>query len=153
MYTVFKNEQIYILSEKLGISQKTVKSVLDNYINRLISKLNVGESVRFLNICYLITSGNKNINYRETLSYVSNEIGKEEGVGKDTVFRVLSELGNLIASDVKNFYSYTIRGLVNVSVEEYKAGVFKVRLRSSKTLRDKGVRVVSIDSFKRKIEG
>lgn len=150
MNTVFKSDQIYILSEKLKISQKDCKKILDSYVNRLLDKINNGKAVKFLNICYLVPGSSGE--YNDTLSYISYEIGKDTKLGKEVVFRVLSEFGNFIADDLKKFYSYTIRGLVNISLEEYKRGVYKVRIRSCKNLRDLGYRVVTINSFKRKVE-
>lgn len=152
METVFKTEQVFILSERLGLSQKDVKKVLDCYINRLIGKLKNGETVKFLNICYLVSENNRGNKYQETLAFISNEIGSETRLGKELVFRILSEFSNFIVTDLKKFYSYTIRGLVNISLEEYKKGVYKVRVRKSKSLREIGVRVVTINSFKRKVE-
>lgn len=141
MDTIFKSDQIYILSDRLGLSQKSVKSVLDNYINRLIEKAKSGKPVKFLNICYIINSDSKLFNYNETLAYISSEISKDVKLGKDVVFRILSEFSVFIADDLKKFYSYTIRGLVSISLEEYKTGVYKVRIRTSKSLREVGARL------------
>lgn len=152
MDTVFKAEQVYIISDRLGIAQKDVKLVIDSYVNRILSKVRDGETVKFLNICYLVPEGGKRNSYLETLSYISNDISKEVRLGKDVVYRVLSELSNFISTDLKKFYSYTIRGVVNISLEEYKKDVYKVRVRKSKNLRDMGVNIITINSFKRKVE-
>ena len=153
MDTVFKSDQVYIVSKKLGITQKDVKTILDSYVDRIYAKLRAGETVKFLNICYLVPDGGSRGRYLETLSYISNDIGVETKLGKETVYRVLSELGNFITEDVQKFYSYTIRGVVNISLEEYRRGVCKVRLRKSKPFKEMGVSVVTLNSFKRKVEG
>ena len=152
METVFKTVQVYILSDKLGVSQKDVKLILDSYVNDLLSKLRNGQTVKFLDVCYLVVDGKKN-GYQETLAYISNDLGVTTKLGKELVFRVLSEFSNFISEDLKKFYSYTIRGLVNISLEEYKLGVYKVRIRKSKVLKEIGVNIVTINSFKRKVEG
>jgi len=151
METVYKSEQVYLISEKLGLSQKDVKRILDNYVGRVISKINKGESVKFLNICYFVFDESR-VRYHETLAYISSEIGSELKIGKEVVYRVLSEFDNFVATDLKKFYSYTVRGLFSIGLEEYKKGIYKVRVRKSSSLRDIGVRIVTINSFKRKVE-
>ena len=152
METVFKSEQVYLLSKGIGVTQKDVKTILDSYIGRLTKNLDSGKSVKFLNICYLINENDKDISYRETLAYISNEIGKETKLGKELVFRVLSDFEKVIVRDVKNFYTYTIRGLVNISCSEYKTGIYKSRVRKATKYDNMGIRVTTINSFKRKVE-
>lgn len=152
MDTVYKSEQVYLLSKGIGVSKKDVKTVLDTYVNRLIKKLENGETIKFLNICYLVNEGQGKESYQETLAYVSNEIGKETKLGKELVFRILSDFERAIVRDVRNFYTYTVRGLVNISCCEYREGVYKVRVRKSTKYDCSGIRVVTINSFKRKVE-
>lgn len=151
METVYKTEQVAMLSKRLNIDKIVVKRVLDAYYSRLLNRLNSGESIKFLNICYLVNEEDKG-GYHETLAYISNDIGTSLKVGKEVVFRVLSELNDCITDDVKNFYSYTIKGLLHISCCEYKTGLYKVRVRKSATLDKRGIRVVTSNSFKRKIE-
>lgn len=152
MDTVFKSEQVYLLSKGLGVTKKDVKLVLDTYVNRLIKKIEDGETVKFLNICYLVNEEKGKSDYQETLAYVSNEIGEETKLGKELVFRILSDFERAIVRDVRNFYTYTIRGLLNISCCEYKEGVYKVRVRKATKYDCRGIRVVTINSFKRKVE-
>lgn len=152
MDTVFKSEQVYLLSKGLGVTKKDVKLVLDTYVNRLVKNLENGETVKFLNICYLVNEEKGISNYQETLAYVSNEIGKETRLGKELVFRILSDFEGVIVRDVRNFYTYTIRGLLNISCCEYTEGVYKVRIRKATKYDCRGIRVVTINSFKRKVE-
>lgn len=151
MNKVFKSEQIYAISKELGVSQVDVKKVLDSYTNRLSDKVKNGETIKFLNICYLVNSSNKNY-YNETLAYVSNEIGRETKLGKELVFRVLKTYEDTIIQDLKRFYSHGIRGLVKFKRIEYGEGVYKVRVNKGSNL-DSDVRVVTINSFRRKVEG
>lgn len=152
METVFRTEQVFVLSKKLKLSQKSVKTVLDSYINRITSRLENGETVKFLNICYLVNEERGFKDYQETTAYISNEIGKETKLGKECVFRILTEFERLIVKDVKNFYTYTITGLLKISCCEYKTGVYKVRIRKSDKYDSQGIRVATINSFKRKVE-
>ena len=131
MDTVFKTDQINILSSRLGVNKSDVRLVLDNYISRLVSKLENGETIKFLNICYLVNEEQGKNKYHETLAYISNEIGNSTKLGKELVFRILSEFSELIADDVKKFYSYTVWGLLNISCCEYTPGQYKVRIRKA----------------------
>lgn len=150
MYTVYKQEQVFELSRKIGIAQTDVKKVLDCYISRIRNKLLQGETIKFLNICYLsYDNGNT---YKETISYISTEIGLELGISRELIYRVLVEFEEIILDDLKRFYTYTIYGLVKISIEEYKKGIFKLRLRKSSSLANMDIRVIAVSSFKRKVE-
>lgn len=151
MNKVFKSEQVYALSEALGVTQTDTKKVLDSYINRLRTKVDSGETVRFLNICYLVNRENKKY-FHETLAYISTEIGIETKLGKELVFRILSTYEDMIVQDLRKFYSYVVRGLVRISVTEYRKGVYRVRVNKSINLLNADVRVVTLNSFKRKVE-
>lgn len=152
MDTVYKSEQISILSDSLNISKTDVKAILDAYISRLTDKLEKGETVKFLNICYLVNVSKGRNGYHETLAYISNEIGTQVKIGKDVVYRVLSDFEDIIAQDVSRFYTYTIRGIIGISRCEYKKGVFKLRVKKSSVYNSVGIRVVTLNSFRRKVE-
>lgn len=153
MDTVYKSEQIEILSKNLGITKVMVRSILEAYINRVISALERGETTKFLNICYLVNDEDEGkTKYHETLAYISSEIGNQLRVGKVTVYRMLSDFEDLIAKDVCHFYTYTITGVISISrIEDYH-GRYKVRIKKSSNLSCRGIRVVSMNSFKRKVE-
>ena len=53
MNKVSKSDLIYSLGKTLGVSQTDVKRVIDTYVGRLKNKLDNGETIKFLNICYL----------------------------------------------------------------------------------------------------
>ena len=150
--TVYKLEQISTLARGLNISQASVKTVVDLYLDRLRTKLLNGESVKFLNVCYIVVGGNKSSCYYETLAYISTEISKETNLGKDVVLRILKNFEELIITDVKRFYTYVVRGLVSIKCEEYHNDVFKVRLNKSDCFSNMDIRVMAVPSFKRKVE-
>ena len=150
MYKVNKLETIYSLSKVVGVPQTDVKRVIDSYVSRLKERLLRGETVKFLNICYLVNKSSKGY-YHETLAYTSYEIGKELKLGKEVVFRILYSYSDMIVTDLRKFYSYGIRGLCKFRYVEYVTGVYKVRVNKSSSL-DSDIRVVTLNSFKRKVE-
>lgn len=149
--TVYKVEQIYALANGLNISQASVKRVIDLYLDRLRHRLLSGESVKFLNVCYIVVGGNKD-SYYETLAYISTEISKETNLGKDVVLRVLKNFEELIITDVRRFYTYVVRGLVSIKCEEYRNNVYKLRLNKSDYFSNMDIRVMAVPAFKRKVE-
>lgn len=150
MNKVSKSDLIYSLGKTLGVSQTDVKRVIDTYVGRLKNKLDNGETIKFLNICYLVNSDNKQY-YHETLAYISTEIGMETKLGKELVFRILSTYEDMIVQDLRKFYSYGVRGLVKFKYTEYRRGICKVRVNKGSNL-DSDIRVVTLNSFKRKVE-
>ena len=151
MNKVFKSDQIYVISKKLGIPQTEVRRVLDCYCEKLRNDLEEGKTVKFLNICYLVNRCNK-VYYNETLAYISHEIGLKTKLGKELVYRVLLTLEELITKDLCSSFSYVIRGLVSISLIEYNRGTYKVRIRKSESLSHLDIRVLTLNSFKRKVE-
>lgn len=150
MNRVYKTDLIYSLSKAVRVPQTDVKRVVDIYTERLKRKLNNGETIKFLNICYLVNSDNSQY-YHETLAYISTEIGNESKLGKELVFRILTTYENMIAQDLRKFYTYGVRGLVKFRYTEYRKGVCKVRVNKGSNL-DSNIRVVTLNSFKRKVE-
>lgn len=150
MIKVSKEDLIYSLGKKVGVPQTAVRYVIDMYISRLEDRLSRGETIKFLNICYLSNSENKDY-YHETLAYISHEIGIETKLGKELVFRILSSYEDMIIQDLRKFYSYGVRGLVKFRFVEYTEGVYKVRVNKGSNL-DSNIRVVTLNSFRRKVE-
>lgn len=150
MNKVSKEDLIYSLGKKVGVTQSDVKRVIDAYVARLRDKLEQGETIKFLNICYLVNSENRQY-YHETLAYISTEVGEETKLGKEFVFRILYSYEDMIIQDLRKFYSYGIRGLVKFRYTEYCRGVSKVRVNKGSNL-DSNIRVVTLNSFKRKVE-
>lgn len=151
MNNVYKQDQIYSISKATGLTKTDVKKVLDFYISRVRNKALDGETVKFLNICYL-SSGNSR-KYHETKSYISTEIGEQLKLSRELVYRVLSEYESIIIDDLlKKSYSYTIHGLLNISIVEYSKNNYKVRIRKSESLANCNIRVLTLNFFKRKVE-
>lgn len=150
MNRVYKTDQIYFLSKAVGVSQADVKRVLDCYTDRLKEKLSNGETIKFLNICYLVNSENKQY-YHETLAYISTEIGNETKLGKELVLRILTTYEDTIARDLRKFYTYGVRGLVKFRYTEYRNGICRLRVNKGSNL-DSNIRVITLNSFRRKVE-
>lgn len=150
MNRVYKSDQIYCLSKAVGVSQADVKRVLDSYTERLRTKLANGETIKFLNICYLVNSENKQY-YHETLAYISTEIGNETKLGKELVLRILTTYEDTIAQDLRKFYTYGVRGLVKFRYTEYRNNICKLRVNKGTNL-DSNIRVITLNSFRRKVE-
>ena len=101
MYTVFKDVQVTDLSYKLNLPKTVISTILNTYINYLKDKVLNGDTVKFLNVCYLKVDGSPE-SMHETLAYVSNEIGNRVGQSQNTVYRVLSTYEELILEDIRS---------------------------------------------------
>lgn len=151
MNKVSKGGLVYTLGKKLGVSQASVRLVIDCYVSRLVEQLDRGYSVKFLNVCYLVNSCSSGNNYKETLAYVSSIIGDDCRLGRELVYAILVAYEGLLVSDLKRFYSCGVRGLVKFRYIEYKKGVYKLRVNKGSNL-GSNIRVVTLSSFKRKVE-
>lgn len=151
METIYRDVQVDQLSRKLGIHKSTVSAILNEYIGYLKHKLSQGETVKFLNICYLRVAG-KDEKERETLAYISTEIGRKLKIGSAVVFRVLTSFEEYLISDLQRFYSYSIRGLIRIKLEKNYKGEYKVRTKKSTVYNGIDVYVTTLGSFKRKAE-
>lgn len=151
MDTVYKSEQIAIISNRLNISKTSVENVINEYIGYLKQKIDSGNTVKFLNICFIQVEGNCDRKL-ETLAYISYELGQKLKLGREVVWRILTSFEEMIITDIKKFYSYNIRGLLNITViEDYKERL-KVRITKSTIYNNKPVRIFTLGTFKRKIE-
>lgn len=150
MLTVYKREQITLISRRLNTTETMIKSVLDEYQEYILGKLNRGESVKFLRICWMRNSDNKEENY-DTLGYVAHEIGSKLGLSKDTVLRILQTFEELITDEVRKFYVFVIRGVCKIWLCEYREGNYKLRLSKSTSL-PHNISARAISSFKRRVE-
>ena len=151
METVYKDEQVSQLSRYLNIPKSTVKDVLNTYIQYLKNKLDSGETVKFLNVCYLRVGG-KDENNHETLAYISNELGKCLDVSQVVVHRILTTYEEFLIRDLKKLYSYSIRGLIRIRLTKNQYGDYKVRTKKSTAYNGKDVYVTTTGYFKRKAE-
>lgn len=151
METVFKDTQITQISKHLNIPKTVVYSVLTTYINYLKEKIDNGESIKFLNVCYLRVNG-KEENTFETLAYISNKIGIIVGQQQPVVYRILSTFEEFLIKDLRKLNSYSIRGLIRIRLEKNYLGEWKVRTKKSTVYNGLDIYVTTLPSFKRKAE-
>lgn len=147
----FRKEQVEEISSKLNITKLSVEEIVFAYEDYLIKRIQLGESVKFLNICFLKrTKADSTI---ETLAYTSTEISKEFNgrYSSEMILRVLTTFQEVIESNLKKFNGFSIKGLVRIRLVEYGNG-YKVRIKKSTTLNGEDVRVQTIGSFRRKVE-
>lgn len=147
---VNKEEQISQISGKLNVPKLTVTAVWDAYIDLLKSRLKSGESVKFLNVCYL-RYGSELVKPQETLAYISTELARVLNLERNIVHRILTCYEEFLVSDLRKFYDYRVRGLVRIRLEKIRTGSYSVRLRKSTVYNDKDIRVITLNSFKRKV--
>jgi len=151
METVFRDVQVSQIASRLGITKISVTSVLTEYFNYLIEKLENGKTIKILNICYLKVGGQEQKNH-ETLAYISNEIGKKVGVSQSVAFRILTSFEEYLIRDLQRMYKYSIRSLVRIRLEKNYKGEFKVRTNKSTRYNGRDIYVTTLGSFKRKVE-
>lgn len=151
METIFKDVQVAQISQHLGISKKLVNEVITNYVMYLREKLESGETVKFLNVCYLRYDG-KDLDVYETLAYISHKIADNLGTTQSVVYRVLTSFEDFMIKDLQNMNPYTIRGLVRIRLEKNVKGELKVRIKKSTTYNNWVIHITTLPSFKRRAE-
>lgn len=149
MEILYRGEQTELIAEKLKLFKSDVDLILRFYVSYLREKINKGETVKILNICYIKNSNEKNA-VRETLGYIASEISIMTNIGSTTVLRVLNTLEECIIEDISKGKGYSIRGLVRIRCEEIN-GVKKVRIKKSTKDNGKPVYIVTLNSFKRRV--
>ena len=151
MEVVYRDTQIEQIANKLGITKTSVESVWLEYVDRLKSKIAEGKTIKFLNICYLRVNGDEDKTH-ETLAYISTEIGNKLSISGTVVYRILTTFEELLIKDLQRFYSYSIRGLIRIRLEKNSKGDYKVRIKKSTVYNGYDVYVLTLGSFKRKVE-
>ena len=73
----FKRELIEYIHCTLNIPRTTIDSVINGYVEYLKGKLESGQSVKFLNVCYLKVKSDTEDSIQETLAYTAVEVGKQ----------------------------------------------------------------------------
>lgn len=146
MVTIYRDEQVNTISINLNISKSIVKQVITEYISYLTDKISSGKPVKFLNICQLRVNG-KLEETHETLAYVSSELAEKLNQSNVVVGRILENFEESIIHDLKNGFSYNIRGLVNIKLD-----CGKVRIKKSSNYHGYDVRVITFGRFKRIME-
>ena len=151
MEVVYKESQVEMISNMLNISKRDVDLVLMNYRNYLQLKINNGETVRVLGICYLVNI-NEGIDVeRETLGYVASEIAIMSGMGSVTVLNILTALEDCIVHDISEGKGYCLKGLIRVRGVINDKGELKVRVLKSVIYNGENIRVSTLNSFRRKV--
>lgn len=151
MDIVFKDDQVNQISKYLKITKITVSNVLTMYVNYLKGKLSEGETVKFLNVCYLRVAG-KDESTHETLAYISHELANDLGLSQVIVNRVLTTYEEFLIKDLKRLYKYSIRGLVRIRLERNHKGEYRVRIKKSTVYNGQDIYISTTGYFKRKVE-
>lgn len=151
METIFKDIQVAQISQHLGITKKVVNDVLTGYVLYLREKLEKGETVKFLNVCYL-KYGGKGLETHETLAYIASNLAKEMELSSSVVVRVLTTFEDFMIKDLQNLNAYTIRGLIRIKLEKGYNGEWRVRTKKSTAYNNWDIYVTTLPSFKRKVE-
>lgn len=149
MDNFFKDEQAGIISKTLNIPKVHVYTVITEYVSYLKRRLDQGETIKFLNICYLRYDG-KDESFHETMAYISGELSKLCNLSSDLIFRVLDCFESLIIKELQKLNSFCIRGIVRIHLEKYN-GEYKVRINKSTVYNSKNVYVSTLPSFKRRV--
>jgi len=153
METVFKVEQVEQISKKLNIPKVTIELIITNYVNYLREKLDGGETVKFLNVCYLRRQNTgSDVSLHETTAYIATEVANRISLSSILVQRVFQEYEETLIKDLKKFYSYSIRGIIRIKLEKNYRGEYKVRTKKSTVYNGTDVYVTTSGSFKRKAE-
>lgn len=151
METIFKDAQVTQISNYLGISKKSVNDIISSYVAYLKGKLESGETVKFLNVCYLRYEG-KDLEVHETLAYISNNLGKMLGLSQSVVYRTLTSFEEFLIKDLKGLNSYSICGLIRIRLEKNAKGEWKVRTKKSTAYNNWDIYITTLPSFKRRAE-
>lgn len=151
METVYKDTQISQVSNHLNIPKTTVYEIFTTYVDYLKEKIDNGETVKFLDVCYLRVNG-KDEQVHETLAYISHELADKLKLSQVVVYRVLTTYSEFLIRDLKKLNSYSIRGLIRIKLERNYKGEYKVRTRKSTIYNGKDVYVTTTNFFKRKVE-
>lgn len=145
---VYKDEQIQEISNKLNVSKKMVIDVWETYVGLNQLAVDMGKSIKFLNIFYVCVDGDRHPVYN-TLAYDAREIGDSLNTSSEMVYRILTELEEYILKNLASDRGVCVRGIVTLSVEGSERRV--VRARRSYVL-GYGSKIYQISSFRRKME-
>ena len=151
MEIVYKDAQISQVSNHLSIPKTTVNQIFSTYVDYLKGKINNGETVKFLDVCYLRVDG-KDEQIHETLAYISHELADMLKLSQVMVYRVLTTYSEFLIRDLKKLNSYSIRGLLRIKLEKNYKGEYRVRTRKSTVYNGRDVYVTTTNFFKRKAE-
>lgn len=148
---LYNGNQIDNIAESLRLNKRVVNLVLFNYRTYLEEKINSGETVKVLNICYIRNYENTKDYEHETLAYIASNIARGTDMGSVTVLRILTTLEEMIVRDIAHGERYALKGLIRIRTVVTEDGV-RVRVAKSSKYNNKPVKVVVLGSFKRKVE-
>lgn len=149
---LYRDEQVTQLARRLNLSKSVVEDVLINYVKYLRHRLDDGLTVKFLNVCYIVIEG-KQEELHETLAYTASKIADNIGIDRNIAYRVLASFEEYLIRDLRNFYSYNIRGLFTIKLKNLGEGYgYKLRLKKSCAYKGTDCHITAINSFKRKVE-
>lgn len=149
--TVYKNVQLSQVARRLNITIESVHNIWNAYEDYIRDKIQNGYSVKFLNVCYFRVDG-KTVEFHETMAYVATEIANKLNISKEIAYRVLLSFEEYLIDDLRNFYSYCVRGLLKIWIQKVEDGSYRVRSSKSTIYDGYDVRVVILSGFKRKVE-
>lgn len=149
--TVYRDVQVDQVATSLKLSKNVVENILTTYVAYLKKRLEEGETIKFLNVCYLRVNS-KDESSHKTLAYVCTELGNTLGISSSVVYRVLTSFEECLISDLQNMYTYCIRGLINIRLEKNTKGEYRVRTKKSTIYNGDPIYVTTLGSFKRRVE-
>ena len=150
MEVVFKQEQFKLVSKKVNLPFTKVSEVLNSYIQYLKDEITNGNTVRFLNICYIKVDGNgcKNL---KTRAFIATELSKEVDVSSSVIMGILDRYEELIEKDVTSFFPYTIKGLLRIKIDDSPKGN-KLHIYKTSEYNNLPIRIYTIRQFKYRCE-
>lgn len=148
---IYRDEQVSQLASNLHLPKTTITGILKEYSCYIKEKLMAGNTVKFLNVCYIRVEGSPEREH-ETLAYVSTEIARKLGISPDITYRVLSSFEEYMIRDLRKFYGYCIKGIIRIRLEQTSEGVYRVRTKKSTRYNGLPITVTTLGSFKRKAE-
>ena len=147
-----RDSQVDQIASRLNLTKSTVSSILTGYVNYLRSRLDEGNTIKFLNVCYIVVDG-KSEELRETLAYTASKVADTVGVDRVVAYRVLSAFEEYLVKDLRNFYGYNVRGLFSAKLQNFGKGYgYRLRLMKSSAYVGSNVHITALNSFKRKVE-
>ena len=146
---VYKLRQIEDISVNINLPKTTVESIINSYMNYIKERLSRGETIKFLNIFYIVVKSNKKV-VQETLAYTSGEIANQLGISQNCVYRVLTCYQEMIENDLERGNYYNIRGIASLYLDTTYKGTTIPRIKKSSIYAQQGIYASLLNSFKKK---
>ena len=146
----YRDRQVEEVAERLQVAKTDVDLVFRNYASYLQDRVSSVKTVKVLNICYLKNGKSDMDEKLETLAYVATEIASISGMGRVTVYSILSALEDIIIKDVCSGVGFSIRGLVRIRAIDENGGK-RVRIKKSTKYNGEPIAVVTLNAFRRRV--